>query len=256
MKSVKVLIFSVVIFLLTALSLFASEVLPDANEANYQNALGLVREGKYDEAINILSGLTSKYTDIKYKFSHIDAMLEKSRAMKDANDPNWGKPAKEAQTQIKNLYLSNYANADYWVLYVKFTGLIDRESEVSGGFKKIFYYRPGNTEALLLQGDIYSRLALSAKEPVKIDDNSLLSAGRDEKKYRWTIARNAYKSAVASTNLSNEKKSEVYCKLGDIEMQAFNNKEDAVNYWNQSVSAQPNGKWAVMAQERLNKYKQ
>jgi hypothetical protein len=253
MKSVKVLIFSVVIFLLTALSLFASEAL--TNEADYQNALSLVREGKYDEAINILSGLTSKFTDVKYKFSHIDAMLGKGRVMKEANAPNWMKPAKEAQTQIKNLYLSNYTNADYWVLYVKFGALIDKEGEVSGGFKKLFYYKPGNTEALLLQGDIYSKLAESAKEPVKIDDNSLLSAGRDEKKYRWIVARNAYKSALASASLSDEKKSEVYCKLGDVEMQGFNNKADAVNYWNQSVSTQPNGKWSVMAQERLNKYK-
>jgi tetratricopeptide (TPR) repeat protein len=255
MRFVKVLVFSAVICFLTALNLFAAEALPDANEVDYQNALSLVREGKYDEAISILSGLTSKYTDVKYKFSHIDAMLEKGKVMKEANDPNWKKPAKEVQTHIKNLYLSNYTNADYWVLYVKFGALIDKEGEVSGGFKKLLYYKPGNTEALLLQGDIYSRLAQSAKEQISSNDNSLLNTGRDEKKYRWTVARNAYKSAVASTSLSDEKKSEIYCKLGDIEMQGLNNKEDAVNYWNQSVSAQPNGKWAAMAQERLNKYK-
>lgn len=225
----------------------------EANDADYQKALNLMQEEKYDEAINILSPLASGNPDFKYHFSYVDALLEKSRVMKESADRGWESAAKEAQTRIKNLYRGNYTNSDYWVLYVKFGALIDKEMEVAGGFKKIFYYKPGNVDALILQGDLYSGLAQRSREMMTVDRE--LNNVRNDREERGKIARIAYKSALASAELPGDRKAEVYCKIGDLELQVFKNRTEAVNFWNQAVSAQPNGKWAAMAQERLSKIK-
>ncbi|RJQ51671.1 MAG: hypothetical protein C4526_09505 [Nitrospiraceae bacterium] len=252
MKLFKMLISGIALCFLTFASLSASETL--TSEAAYQKALSLMSEEKYDEAIGILSGLASGNTDTGYHFLLVEALLEKSRVMKESGDPNWKSTAREAQARIKNLYRSNYTNSDYWILYVKFGALIDRENEVAGGFKKIFYYKPGNADALILQGDIYAKLAKESREATIFEERETNNAW-DEREDRGQTARKAYKSALESGELPADRKAEVYCRIGDLEMLVFNNKTGAADFWNLAVSAQPDSKWAVSARERLNRYK-
>jgi hypothetical protein len=233
---------------------------PENNNHNqqgddYQKALSLLQEEKYDEAINILSLLSSKNSDVRYQFSRIEAMLEKSRIMKDAKDPNWGKLVKEAQSQIKSLYTSNSNNADYWLLYAKLLGLIGREQyirDIKGAFEKAFYYKPGYPKGLLWQGDVYFMIAKSMTDDFSNSTRIIVAPNRKEE--AGNMAKNAYKQAIDISNLSDEKKAEIYFNLGEIEIQIFRNMFTAINFWGQSIAAYPGGKWANLAQKRITEY--
>jgi hypothetical protein len=227
----------------------------EEDAAEYQNALGLMHEEKYDEAIKILSLLSSNNSDVRYQFSRIEAMLEKSRIMKDAKDPNWGKLFKEAQSQIKSLYTSNSINADYWLLYAKLLGLIGREQyirDIKVAFEKVFYYKPGYPKGLLWQGDVYFMIAKSMTDDFSNSTRIIVAPNRKEE--AGNIAKNAYKQAIDISNLSEEKKAEVYFNLGEIEIQIFRNMFTAIDFWRQSISAHSGGKWADLAQKRITEY--
>jgi tetratricopeptide (TPR) repeat protein len=226
-------------------------------EDDYQHALSLIEEEKYDEAINILSSLAANNVDIKYHFPLVEALLAKSEIMKDAGDKGWKRVLKDASDRIKGLRGSNSTDADYWLLYAKLCGIIGREQDihdVEGAFKKVFYYKPKYAKAFLWQGDVYYMLAKSMPDDFSERDNAIRLIP-SKRKGLGNVAKKAYKTALDTSNLSDIKKSKIYFKLGELEKEVQKNIFGAIDYYNQSVSAQPNGKWAAMAQERLNKYK-
>jgi tetratricopeptide (TPR) repeat protein len=230
---------------------------PNQQEDDYQNALNLLQEEKYDEAINILSVLALKLSDIKYHFPLVEALLAKSEIMKDAGDKGWKRVLIDASDRIKGLYGNNTTDADYWLLYAKLLGIRGKDYDarhIEGAFSKVFYYKPGYAKAFLWQGDVYYMLATSMPDDFSERDNAIRLIPSKRKGF-GNVAKNAYKTALDTSNLSEMKKSKIYFKLGELEKEVQKNIFGAIDYYKQSVSAHPNGKWAVMAQERLNKYK-
>lgn len=229
---------------------------PDNNSSNkkeddYQHALNLLQEDKYDDTIAILTGLAVNNVDPKYHFPLIEALLAKSEIMKESGDSGWESVAKSAQERIKGLLSLNSTNADYWILYAKFSSLVGSERGTNNAIQKYFFYliKSDNEKEFLFQGNNYFQSAISLQE--RADSSGF----EKEIKNMGIKARNAYKSALDIKDLSNEIKSEVYFMLGYLEEQIFRDWFEADKFWKQAISIAPKSKWAMFAQIRLNKYK-
>ncbi|MBI5409830.1 MAG: hypothetical protein HZA14_10735 [Nitrospirae bacterium] len=223
------------------------------DEADYQNALDLIGAEKYEEAITLLTELAGKSNDFKYHYALIDAVLEKCRVMKEQNNSEWKTRMIEAQSRIKGVSRANRNNPDFWLLFVKFSGLREDERDVDSGLKKALAIKPDYIKAYILKGDVYSRLAKAAQDESIFDavENKRMNVV-NVREARGETSRAAYKHALESGNLSNEEKAAVLYNMGELELQIFGNKTKAEDFWNQSVSANPESKGAALSKERLN----
>lgn len=229
-------------------------------EELYKKALSLKDEGDYNGAHEILKKLISESPNIsKYEISYVDTVLDQSLELKNSNNSEWKTKAKEAGSKIKMLYRTNLNNADYYLIWAKYSWIIEsrKESNVSKALEKAFYFKPNYSYAYIVKGDIYYGLARSSNssghEPQPGTAAALAWNPEDSKRSLAETAKSAYEAAISSPDIDNNKKAYVHYKLGELENQIFSNKENAKKNWEKTVALTPDTKFGKLAKEHLGK---
>ncbi len=229
-------------------------------EADYQKAMALKYSEKYDEAFTILNRLANSSPDIKYHFALIDTILEQFRIMKENKNPAWKTKAYAAKVKIKTMLMSNRSNPEFWLLYAKYSGLVEKDKHFQGGLKKALYYKPGYVDAYIVKGDIYFYQAriTDAYETIEEDSVSYTGDYETEKYVRFFKGKEAlaaYEKALKSQGITDEKKAAIYYKMAELKLQIFKNKDDSLEFWKKSVELSHDSKWGKLSNNRLNTYK-
>ncbi len=236
----------------------AEDLVPrTAQEELYKKADVLKEDSEYDAAYDIFKKLIDENpSNNKYQLGYVDILLEQSRVMKEANNPLWATKAKEAGSKIKSLYFINTRNADYYLVWAKYSWIIEarRQSNITKALEKAFYFKPNYLNAYILKGDIYFNLAKNASSSEQqFADNTALT-GRSSTNTRHSLAmtaKSAYESALSSTEIDSKKKVYVYYKMGDLEDQILGDKEKAKINWEKALSLSPESTFGRLAKERL-----
>lgn len=211
-------------------------------EELYNKALALKEDGNYDAAYEILKKLADKNPDVsKYEISYLDAILDQCLTMKEHNNPAWKTKAKEVGVKIKLLYTKYASNADYYLIWAKYSWIVEakRETHIFKALDKAFYFRKDNPEAYILQGDIYFERAKNTDA-----EDSARRTNAEE-------AKTSYVSALSNANISDKRKAYAFYKLGELEAQIFRNKDAAKANWEKAITLAPDSKISKLAQERL-----
>jgi len=228
----------------------------EEEESDYQRALNLKESEQYDEAIQIFGKLAAQYRDNKYHLHLLDAMIEQSRILKENRNSAWKARAKEAKLKVKTLYNSHATSADYWLLYARYSALEEKDHHIQAGLKKAFYFKPGYGEAFVAKGDIYLHLAKMADPYETMGDERTLDGRTDlyVRHFKGREAKASYEAALRSADLTGERKASVYYRMGELEMQIFENKGEAIEKWKKAVSISPESKWGKLSREKLSIY--
>jgi len=232
---------------------------PEDQEASYRKLEALMEDGEYDAAYTIAKKLADENSDSnKYKIAYIDVILEQSRSMKEMNNPGWTGKALEAKGKIKAIQAANARNADFFLVYAKYSWIAEarREKHITGALEKAFYFKPNYVNNYIVKGDIYSGLAKnsSSLEQPPADTTSLTGGQPVQTKNMIAMtAKAAYNSALASPDISNKKRAYVLLKLGDLEDQSLGDKTEARASWEKAASLSPDSRIGKAASERLKK---
>jgi tetratricopeptide (TPR) repeat protein len=223
-------------------------------EERYQQAVSLREKGDYEASTAILDKLVSENPgSSKYEIARLDVILEQSRDMKESGNTAWKNKAREAAYRIKTLHASNIGNSDYWVLYAKYSWLIEtnKETKITKALKKAFYYKPNNPEAYITQADYQFDKAREANDSGQY--GMVHGANDSNASSRFILGQNAKFSyeAALTNKLSDERKAYVYYKLGNLAEQIFREKETAGKNWEAAIKLSPDSRSAKLAKSRL-----
>ena len=223
-------------------------------EGQYQQAIALKENGDYEASLAILQKLLDDNPGLsKYEIARLDTILEQSRDMKESKNGAWQAKAKQVGHRIKLMLNSNSANGDFWVVYAKYSAIIEanRETHITKALKKAFYFKPNNPEAYIVQADYNfykAREARDEQQPGMMYGISENSGGQ-----RFAMAKDAktsYEAALAGP-LSNARQAYIYRKLGDLEEDMLRNKDIAKKDWEMAVKLAPDSRSGKLAQQRL-----
>lgn len=220
----------------------------------YTKALTLKEDGAYDAAYEILKKLVDENPNVsKYELSYIDTVLDQSLIMKESGNSLWKVKAKEAGPRIKKIYSTHTRNADYYLVYAKYSWIIEarKEAHIYKALDKAFYFKPGYGNAHILKGDIYFYRAKNASPYEPPPDNALAGSSPPARHSLAKEARISYESALSDTNLDNKRKAYVFYKIGELESRIFGNKEAAKTNWEKAVSLSPDSRGGRLSRERL-----
>lgn len=253
----------VCVLVLTVFFVHGALASDEQSEADYQEAMALKDSGKYDEAYEILRRLASAYPDNTYQLAFIDTTLEQLRILREEDNPAWKAKAKEAQWKIKSIskLSSNRNDPEFWLLYAKFSGLVEKDRHFKGGLKKFFYFKPEHVDGYILKGDIYFFEAKITDPDEFIKNDSASYTGKNYQTNKSVSflkgedAMSAYKSALSAQGLNNENKSAVFFKMGELSLQILNNIKDAIEFWNRSAELSSDNTWGKRSVERLKTYR-
>lgn len=225
-------------------------------EELYKKAISLKDEGDYNGAYEILKKLVSESPNIiKYEISYVDTVLDQCLELKNSNNSEWKTKAKEAGDKIKLLYRTSVGNADYYLVYAKYSWIVEskRESNIFKALDKAFYFKPNYTYANIVKGDIYSGLAKNANVLEQPMDSVTLTGGAsaNTKHMLAMTAKTSYESALSSSDIDDKKKAYVHYKLGELEYQILGNKADAKANWEKAVAISPDSKIGKLSKKRL-----
>lgn len=228
----------------------------EVQQERYTKALIFKTDGDFDAAYDILKKLISENpNNNNYQISYIDALLEQIIVMKRADNSEWKVKAKEAKDKIKLLYPANAANADYYLIYAKYSCIVEtkRESNIFKALDKAFYFKPNYTYANIVKGDIYSGLAKNSDVLEQPKDSVTLTGGAsaNTKHMLAMTAKTSYESALSSSDIDDKKKAYVHYKLGELEYQILGNEADAKANWEKAVAISPDSKIGKHSRKRL-----
>lgn len=227
-----------------------------SDEEAYNKALRLKEDGDYTAAGDILKNLTSQGETIKYEINYIDTLLDQCIALKEANDSGWKTKAKEAGAKIKALKMKKSTDADFYLIYAKYSWVTEtkRESNITKALEKAFYYKPNYTYAYIVKGDIYFGLARNASPTEQQYTTSLIGGASTSARHSFaTTAKASYQSALSTPDINNAQKAYVHFKLGELENQMLGNRDTANENWEKAASLTPDSKWSKLAKKRLEK---
>lgn len=224
-------------------------------DGRYQKAVALKENGDYEAALTMLQKLADENQGaVKYEIARLDVVLEQSRDMKETGNTAWKNKAREAAYKIKSMIHANAGNGDYWVIYAKYSWLIEtnKETNITKSLKKAFYYNPNNPEAYIVQADYHFDKAREARDDNK--QNSMMQGmGTVTEGDRFNvgkIAKSAYEAALLG-KLSDARKAYVYYKMGSLEERIFQNKDDAKKNWETAIKLSPESRSGKLAKQRL-----
>ena len=224
-------------------------------EERYRQATSLKENGDYDAALAILQQLTDENQGmVKYEIARLDTLLDQSRDMKEANNKAWKLNATQTGHRIKTMLTANAGNGDYWVIYAKYSWLIEanKETHITKALQKAFYYKPNNPEAYIVQADYHFYKAREARVDNK--QNTMMQGvgtNTDTDKFSLgKIAKTSYEAALTG-NLSDVRKAYIYYKLGNLEEQIFQEKANAMKDWEVAVKLAPDSRTGKLAKQRL-----
>jgi tetratricopeptide (TPR) repeat protein len=220
----------------------------------YEKALVLRDEGDYDAAIENFQRLKIENPNVsEYEMGYLDTLIEQSLALKESNNPGWRTKVREIGGKIKSLYNTYSTNADYYLVYAKYSYLVEakRQSHIFKALEKAFYYKPHYTSGLIVKGDIYFGLAKNAEPSDQMEVKSVGMEPIDSRQSLGMTAKTSYKSALSATDLPNRKQAYIYYKMGDLENEIFGNREAAKAAWEKAVSLSPDSRAGKIASIRL-----
>ncbi len=232
---------------------------PDAKqEALYKEALAFQGNGDYNNASEILKKLVEeKPGDSKYEISYLDTVLDQCIAMKESNSSAWKPISKDVGYKIKVLYPTQQSNTDYYLIYAKYSWLVEarREAHITKSLEKALYFSPNNPQTYILKGDIYSDMAKKAdpseKQDIAAGSYGGSGASTSPRQFCGMTAKASYEAALSIPSLDSNKKAYVYYKLGELKSQILKNKAEAKADWGKAVSAAAESTWGKLAKKRL-----
>lgn len=255
----------IVLVWLLMLAVFCGAKTGSANEATpqiiqdelYDKAMALKEEGNNNGALDVLKKIMDENLS-KDVLKYTDALIEQCMIMKDANNPVWKTRAIDASQKVKMLYRTNFTNPEYWLVYAKFSALVNKERHVNGAFKKAFYFKPDFIKGYIVKGDLYYYLAKNMDPSSSYTSSSITGETTETNdksnspRYVAGInARDAYSVAVNSSTLDNKKKSSLFYKLGELEFIILSNKPAAISNWEKAVELDAESVYGKRAKERL-----
>ena len=230
---------AVMLIFLPALSGAADKA---AAEESYQQALRQLQGGNAGEAYTLLGNLEKENgkTD-QYEIGIINALLDLSMREKEKGGDTWKSKAQEAAIKIKTLRYSNSANPDYLLVYAKYCALVDKERGVERSLEKAFYYKPNFGEGHIAKGESFFCLAVNTNPNEKKNTSSSVTGSQEDYTRHWRgmEAKEAFDKALASPDLSAERKAYVYYQLARLDMKVLADDERAKTTLQKSIDAAP-----------------
>lgn len=211
-------------------------------EVLYLKALSLKEDWNYDDALIILKKLVDEYPENSvYELGYLDTLLDQLVQEKAAGNKSWNKNLRELQVKIKAIHGKNSSNADYYLVWAKYSWLVEtkRESNIFKALEKAIYMKPNYSEAYILKGDIYFDRAKNTG----VEDAA--------RRINAEEAKASYASALSIINISDKRKAYVFYRTGELETQLFGNKDAAKTNWAKAAILAPDSKISKLVQERL-----
>jgi tetratricopeptide (TPR) repeat protein len=251
------LLYSLIVFFVGGIGMAFSDEIggKEQPEGLYQKALSLKEDGNYGDALTILKRLASEYPENgMYELSYIDTLLDQGFEMKDAGNKSWNRNLWELKAKIKAIYAKYSSNADYYLIYAKYSCLSEakRDTHIHNAITKAFYYKPNYVAAYIVKGDIYFDLAKKADTEEKQDTTTMTGGtSNSTRHFHGMTAKASYESSLSISSLSNKKKAYIYYKMGELKSQVLKDIADAKNDWGRAVALAPDSKWGNLAKKRL-----
>ncbi len=249
-------LFAVVFFAVVINTVSFAEMNAASKEEDlYRQAMRLKSEGNYSAASDVLKGLSDRGDSVRAEIAFIDLLLDQSIEMKEADNSAWKLKAKEAGARIKAVQAKRPADADFYLVWAKYSWLVEskRESNITKALEKAFYYKPNYTYAYIVKGDIYGGLARNTDIAETRQDASLTGGGAAPSA-RHTLAMTAkrsYETALSASDIDNAWKAYVHYKLGNLEDGILGNNTEARANWQKAASLSAESKWGKLAKKRL-----
>src|SRR3990172_3173967 len=158
----RMVIFAVIFLAGVINTVYSAETSASSKDEDlYRQAMHLKFEGKYSAAEDVLKGVSDREDSIRFEAASIDILLDQVLEMKEANNSSWKFKAKEAGSRLKALQMKRPADADFYVIWAKYSWIVEskRESNMTKALEKAFYYKPNYSYAQIVKGDIYSWMA-------------------------------------------------------------------------------------------------
>ncbi|HMK59990.1 MAG TPA: hypothetical protein VK452_02455 [Dissulfurispiraceae bacterium] len=224
-------------------------------EERYQKAIALREKGAYDESLALLQQLVNENQgSAKFEIARLDTILEQSRDMKESDNIAWKNKAREAGYRIKTLLAANSANSDYWVVYAKYSWLVEanKETHITKAIKKAFYYKPDNPEAYIVQADYNFDKARESSSDSK-QNTMMQGVGSNTEPDRYNFAKAAKSSyeAALSGKLSDARRAYVHYKMGNVKDRILQEPESAKKDWEEAIRLSPDSKAGKLSRQRL-----
>ncbi len=200
----------------------------------------------------ILLEAESKTELFSGNYKYLNATLDKAMKEKIEETPSWKMDAKYVQQQIKLAYSNSYNNPDYWLIYAKFCGLIEREDCVRKAFRKAHALSASSSKTSIIKGDTFFFLSKVTEDEIS-DEESDFSIVEDSLSPKIKYAQKAEKAYKESLKELNDKylKTYVYYKLGLLYYEMFKDKSSAEEYLKKAGKSGTNSYWARKAEDKL-----
>ncbi len=225
-------------------------------EENYQTAVSLKEKGDYEGSLAILQKIVEVSQGLpKYEIARLDTILEQARDMKESGNQAWKSGMKETGMRIKTMYAANFANPDYWLVYAKYSWLIEanKETHITKALKKALYYKPDNPEAYIIQADFQFDKAKEASTDMTYGMvHGVDSGGVSDKFSEGLITKSSYEAALKG-KLSDARRAYIYYKLGNLEDQIFHETDKARRDWEKAQKLAPDSRTGQLAKLQLGK---
>jgi len=224
-------------------------------EERYQKAITLREKGDYDASLAILQKLVDENQgSSKYEIAKLDTVLEQGRDLKEADNIAWKSKTREVSNRIKALLTANSGNSDYWVVYAKYSWLVEanKETHITKAIKKAFYYKPNNPEAHIVEADYYFDRARESRTDVK--QNTMMqgigSNNETDRYYLGKTAKSSYEAALAG-KISDDRKAYVHYKMGNLEEKIFQDPSAAKKAWEEAARLSPDSRAGKLSKGHL-----
>ena len=224
-------------------------------DQQYQHALSLKDKGEYDAAIRILQNLVDENQgNVRYEIARLDAIIEQSRDLKEAGNAGWKIKAKEVRYRIKVMHAANAGNGDYWVLYAKYSWIVEsnKETHITKAIEKALFYKHDNPEAYIVQADYYFDKAVNTSGDGR--QNTMMqgiSTNAEGDRFSYAkMAKASYESALKG-NLRAARKAYIYYRMGSLEERIFQENASARKDWESAVKLSPESLAGRLARNRL-----
>ncbi len=178
------------------------------------------------------------------EYDRVKAMVDKAGEVKEDGGLAWRSEVVTAFRAASVLYKEHPRSADTAFLVARCYYYNDRPIKATRALKKTFYYDAAHVGANILKGDI---AVLNIDEAADEEDFDL--------SFSVNKARRIYEGALDNSAISDEDKSLVYLKLGNLYDDYNVSKKKSMKYWEQAVASAPDSSTATEASKKLAKKK-
>lgn len=219
--------------------------LDENQEQELQKARQFLLEENFVEAMNVLKKLEREDSDdFRIRLAIIDTNVDHAWMLKANNDPSWKTKVYTAFNDLKGIFRAHQSSPEVYISFAKCYALNDRFQKAKKSLDKAFYFSPGSSEALVVQGDIYFDRAKQMAGDVFNED-----AGKEVSQAKRLAVR-SYEDALNSGGLNPETRAMISYKLGAL-YNHFRDKDKAKEYWTNAVQTASEGYWVKKSHDGL-----